>query len=66
MQCQLDLLHTTVSEGKVMTKSRQVQGDATGTGEVMPSSKETDRGIHRKGHCSLCLNYSSARVVMAS
>lgn len=52
-QSQLDLLHTTVSEGKVMIKSRQVQRDATGIGEVMPSGKENNRGVHRKGRCSL-------------
>lgn len=62
---QLDLLYTTVSEGKVMIKSRQVQGDATGIGEVLQSGKENNCGIHRKECCSLCLNYSSAGAVMA-
>lgn len=54
-QSQLDLLYTTVSEGKVMIKSRQVQGDATGIGEVLQSGKENNCGVHRKERCSLCL-----------
>jgi hypothetical protein len=44
-QSLLDLLVTTVSKGKVMIKSRQVQGDATGIGEVIQSGKENNHGV---------------------